>query len=261
MTKILVTGAGGQLGKSIYEIRNEYPEISMEFKTANELDITDIKALNSAFKNNEFEYCINCAAYTDVEQAEKSSEPAYAVNAEGVKNLAFYCAQHNCVLIHISTDYVFDGESEIGYWPTDKPNPINEYGKSKLLGEQHIQNLLDQYFIIRTSWLYSQFGQNFYTKIVEKAKSEDIIYVTDSQRGCPTKAAHLAQYILEIITDKKKNFGIHHFTDGEAMTWYDFAKRIVSELKLETKVVVDKTKNYPSYAARPRNSVLQGAFD
>ncbi len=163
------------------------------------------------FSKNPYDFCINCAAYTNVEQAEKTPEIAYSVNAEGVKNLAMACKVNGVKLIHISTDYVFDGEKKEGYYPEDIPNPINEYGKSKLKGEQYIQEILNEYMIIRTSWLYSEYGHNFYKSILKKAQKGETLYVTDDQVGCPTDANNLASYILEFLQKENLVFGDRAF--------------------------------------------------
>lgn len=178
------------------------------------------------------------------------------VNALGTKNLALACSKKKVVLIHISTDYVFDGEKLGGYLPSDKPNPINEYGKSKLLGEQFIQEYLIDFMIIRTSWLYSEFGNNFYKTILAKANRGENLQVTDAQTGCPTNANNLAAYILNCISTDECNNGVYHFTDGETMTWYGFAKRILKQNNLENKVKLVKDKNYRTFAKRPKNSTL-----
>ena len=170
MTQVLITGANGQLGKSIHKIASEHPELELVFKGSRELDITNAEDVKQAFDSGRYRYCINCAAYTNVEKAESEPEKAYSVNAEGVRNLAANCLKNDVTLIHISTDYVFDGEKEEPYSIQDKPNPINIYGASKLMGENHVRELLDSYLIIRTSWLYSEFGKNFYKTIIQKAK-------------------------------------------------------------------------------------------
>ena len=257
-TKVLVTGANGQLGKTIEELfsKNE-DNLDFTFVTKAELDITKISELNLFFENNDFDYCINCAAYTNVEQAEKTPEIAYKVNAKGVKNLAKICKETSVILVHISTDYVFDGEKEIPYTVDDLPNPINEYGKSKLLGEQYIQQHIEEYFIIRTSWLYSEkHGKNFYKTILEKAKTEEELSIVTDQKGCPTDTVNLSKYIIQLIIDKNCDFGIYHFTDKKAMTWYGFAQQILKENNLSYKVKLVKVKNYRTFARRPKNSVL-----
>ena len=153
-TKVLVTGANGQLGQTIKTLYNENDEgVQFVFTNKNELDITNLEETSDFFSKTKYDYCINCAAYTNVEQAEESIELAFKINAEAVKNLAILCKKHKTILIHISTDYVFDGKKKTPYTETDSTNPINQYGKSKLKGEQDISNTLEEYFIIRTSWL------------------------------------------------------------------------------------------------------------
>jgi len=257
MINVLVTGAQGQLGMSIQKTSKNYPKLNFVFKDSKELDITNLVDIKGFFETKNFDYCINCAAYTNVDQAEKTPEVAFAVNADGAKKIAEVCHEHHVVLIHISTDYVFDGEKETPYTVNDKPHPINEYGKSKLLGEQYIQQILEQHYIVRSSWLYSEFGTNFYKTILKKAKSAEAIYVTDQQTGCPTNTNNLADYILEEIVLGNKEFGVYHFTDGEAMTWFDFAKKILKYNKLDQKVELVMDRNYCTFARRPRNSILE----
>ena len=255
---ILVTGANGQLGKSIQEIAKDYPDCKFDFKTSKEFDITNAYKVASTFLANTYDYCINCAAYTNVEQAEKTPEIAFKVNAEAVKNLAISCKKNNVILIHISTDYVFDGNKKEPYTVQDSTNPINEYGKSKVLGEKYIQELLKDYVIIRTSWLYSKvYGNNFYKFVLEKAKKREPLQITDAQIGCPTNAKNLATHILEKIVEGKEKFGIQHFTDNIPMTWYDFALKILLNHNLEDKVELTKAKNYRTFAKRPINSILK----
>ncbi len=253
--KVLVTGANGQLGKTIEELYS-INDASLEFTFVSKenLDITNVGELLLYFKANKFDYCINCAAYTNVEQAEKTPEIAYKVNAEGVKNLSKVCKETQTILIHISTDYVFDGEKSEPYVVTDVPNPINEYGKSKLLGEQYIQEILNEYFIIRTSWLYSKkYGKNFYKSITEKAYKKEDLFVTDEQMGCPTDAVNLADYIISFIKLKNPTFGVHHFCGNDVMTWFEFAKKIVNDQNLKCKI---EKVNFQSLAKRPKMSVL-----
>lgn len=256
MKRILVTGGDGQLGQCLRKISEGYQNLQLEFYNSKTLDITDSENVSSVFSKGDFAYCINCAAYTNVEQAEKTPEPAFAINAEGVRILAELCRQYQVTLLHISTDYVFDGTKASGYVVSDRTNPINAYGKSKLQGERHIQELLKRYFIVRTSWLYSEFGTNFYKTILRKARAGEDLQITDEQTGCPTNANHLAKYLLELIENQNSDYGVHHFTDGEAMTWYGFAERILRENHLEEKVRLDKAMNYRTFAKRPKNSVL-----
>ena len=256
MIRVLVTGGDGQLGRSIQEITPNYPEFHFVFTNSNTLDITDKEAVDKTFTENTFDYCINSAAYTDVAEAENNPEKAFAINSEGVRNIAIACKEHEITLVHISTDYVFDGEKEGAYTVYDTPNPVNIYGESKLAGERHVKEILATYFIIRTSWLYSQFGKNFYKTILQKAKTESVIRVTDKQIGCPTHARSLATFILQLISSKNKDYGLYHFTGGVAMTWFEFAKKIVEENGLEANVQMEKSEQELSGVRRPSNSVL-----
>lgn len=254
---ILVTGASGQLGRSIQDIAMTYPFMEFVFADSQALDITDREEVDYIFENSNFDYCINCAAYTHVEQAEKTPEIAFKVNAEGVKNLALACRQNRVTLIHISTDYVFDGEKGVPYTIDDVPNPINEYGRSKLMGEQIIQQILKEYYIVRTSWLYhKEYGKNFYRTILGKAKKGEELQVTDREMGCPTNAVHLAEFLLNLIEEDNPRYGIYHFTDGQAMSWFGFALTILEENGLKSTTRIVKNNNYRSLARRPQYSVL-----
>lgn len=257
MGSILVTGSKGQLGKSLQDLAKDYPNFDFVFMDSKSLDITNVKTVNDIFDSNNFDFCINCAAYTNVEQAEKERDKAFQVNAEGVRNIAIACKKNQVVLLHVSTDYVFDGEKETGYLPSDTANPINVYGASKLKGEEIIQTELSDYFIVRTSWLYNRnYGHNFYRTILSKAKAGEDLKVTADQRGCPTNTDNLARFLLNLIEKNNKIYGIHHFSDGEAMTWFEFAKAILEENSLIGTVELDKAQNYRTFAARPKNSVL-----
>lgn len=257
-TKVLITGANGQLGKTIEELyaKNDL-DIDFVFLSKYEFDITNQFEVESLFQNNHFDYCINCAAYTNVEQAEKTPDIAFKINAEATKYIAESCVSSNTVLIHISTDYVFDGEKKTPYEVDDIPNPINEYGKSKLLGEEYIKKILGNYFIIRTSWLYSKsYGKNFYRTIKELTKTKKELTITAEEIGCPTNTESLAKYILDLVVDKRKDYGIKHFSDDKTMTWYDFAKYILSENNLNDKMTLVKGNKYVTFARRPKYSVL-----
>lgn len=256
MIKILVTGSNGQLGKTLKELALGLDNLSFDFKTSKELDITRVDQLLDTFEKEQYDFCINCAAYTNVEEAEKFPDLANQVNAEGVKNLAEVCTKHQTSLIHISTDYVFDGEKK-GYKVSDKTKPINVYGESKLAGEKFIQQIQPNHYIIRTSWLYSKkYGHNFYRTILSKALAGEDLYVTDAQKGCPTNTESLAKFILNEIVLGEKPFGMYHFTDGKPMTWHDFAKQILKENGLTEKVDLVLDTNYRTLAKRPKNSVL-----
>lgn len=257
MKRVLVTGSGGQLGMTLQDLAPEYPELRFFFKDKRALDITRPEKAARSFMEIQPDYCINCAAYTNVERAESNPDLAFEINVKGVENIVEDCLRHDTVLIHLSTDYVFDGTKKEGYYPQDQPNPINVYGRSKLEGEQLIQKHMKHYFIVRTSWLYSKkYGHNFYKTILAKAKAGETITVTDEQRGCPTDTLNLAKYLLDLIASGNNQYGIKHFTDGEAMTWYEFAQQILQEGDLYSKVELIKGENYSTFARRPTNSIL-----
>lgn len=257
MKRVLVTGAGGQLGKTIQDLVPEYPALEFLFLDKGDLDITRAGQVMERFREYRPHFCINCAAYTQVDQAERTPEPAYSVNVKGVENLVQACKETHTVLIHISTDYVFDGTKVEGYTTEDQPNPINIYGKTKWMGEQVIQKELERYFIVRTSWLYSKkYPPNFYLTILEKAKRGERLLVTDAQKGCPTDAANLASYLLDLIDSGLTDFGVHHYTDKVAMSWYEFSIKILKDAKLYKSGVIRKAANYGTFAQRPENSVL-----
>jgi dTDP-4-dehydrorhamnose reductase len=255
--RILVTGANGQLGKSLRDSSKSFPEMDFLFLGRSDMDITKATEIREWFLKFRPDYCVNCAAYTQVDQAEKNPLEAYNVNVKGVENLAVASREFGSTLIHISTDYVFDGKKKEGYLPTDKPNPINVYGKTKMEGERAIQERMKKYFIIRTSWLYSKsYGPNFYLTILNKAKQGEDLSVTDSQRGCPTNAANLAHHILEKIQSETEDYGISHFTDGVPMSWFEFAGWILQQEGLSPYKNLQKAENYRTFAVRPSNSIL-----
>ncbi len=258
MKYVLITGANGQLGLTFKDLVTNNDEYTFVFKTKTELDITNLESIKKTFAETKFDYCINCAAYTNVEQAEQTPEKAYQVNAAGVKNLAKLCELNQCILIHISTDYVFDGEKQTPYTINDIPNPINEYGKSKLLGEHYIQQIMSRYVIIRASWLYSKkHGKNFYRTILAKALAGEDLKVTDTQIGSPTHTESLVQFILKDIFQRQKPYSLHHFCDAKPMTWFGFAYNILVENNLNSKVNLVKYNKYSTFAQRPKYSVLE----
>ncbi len=258
MKKILVTGASGQLGLTLKELAPNYPNLDFEFESSENLDITDKDNIERIFVGSNYDFCINCAAYTNVEEAEKNPQKAFEVNEKGVKYLALACLQNRTVLVHISTDYVFDGEKGAPYYSNDKPNPINEYGKSKLAGEKQVQSVLKDFYIVRTSWLYSKrYGRNFYKTILSKAKKGGVLQVTDDQIGCPTDTVSLSKFLIEELVLKDKPFQIYHFTDKEAMTWFEFAKKIIEQNNFKNRIKLVADKNYRTFAPRPKNSILK----
>ena len=253
---ILVTGAKGQLGKCIKDAAANYPEYDFLFATRELLNIESEKSISNVFKNKRFDYCINAAAYTNVEKAESDQETAFLTNTEGVKQLAKHCDKNNTTLIQISTDYVFDGKKGIPYNEEDSTNPLNVYGASKLKGEQYVQEICQAYYILRTSWLYSQYGHNFYNTVLRFAKEGKPLTVTTEQMGTPTNANDLAKAILTIIKSNKEKYGIYNFSNQGEATWYDFAKEILIQTNQLTKSNLVKTDYYRTFAARPKYSVL-----
>jgi dTDP-4-dehydrorhamnose reductase len=231
MTRVLVTGANGQLGLALQEAAKD-SNLALVFMDKSELDITNAEEVNKVFATQSFDVCINAAAYTYVDGAESNKELAYAINATAVEALAKACKQHRCWLIHISTDYVFDGTLDRPYVPSDTPNPLNVYGESKLTGEQAIRAVGGTYSIVRTSWLYSQYGNNFYTKLQAQVDAGKTLQVTADQKGCPTRAEDLATHLLTSIWEAKLETGISHHCGSEVMTWLDLARRLFPNQKV-----------------------------
>ncbi|MBT8318823.1 MAG: dTDP-4-dehydrorhamnose reductase [Gramella sp.] len=256
MKTILVTGANGQLGKCIQKHSKKYKNFRFLCCSSEELDITSKKDTETFFSINNIDFCINAAAYTNVEQAENERERAFKVNAEGAENLAKMCKLNGTELFHISTDYVFDGRLNRPYKESDEVNPINVYGASKLQGEELIEKVLPESFIFRTSWLYSEFGHNFYKTILKKADEHAELNITESQLGTPTNANDLAVYILDIIASGSKKYGIYHFSNEGEATWYDFAQKILDYSGKMDQVILNKTGFFETLATRPEYSVL-----
>jgi len=256
MKKILVTGANGQLGRCIRDAAADYPDFEFVFVSKEELDIENIASLKDFFGKNNFSNCINTAAYTNVEKAESEQERAFAINAEAVKNLASICKENDVALLHISTDYVFDGKKKAAYVETDATCPLNVYGASKLKGEQFIQEIFDRFFILRTSWLYSQYGHNFLKTILKHSKEGKPLTITTEQTGTPTNANDLAKALLQIIVQDSTNYGVYHFSNGGETTWFGFAEEILLQSKNLKEANLAKTNQYRTFAARPEYSVL-----
>jgi dTDP-4-dehydrorhamnose reductase len=250
MKRVLVTGANGQLGLALQDAAKD-SNLDLVFMDKGELDITNAEAIKDVFDKQSFDVCINPAAYTDVDGAETNKALAYAINATAVDNLAKVCKHHGCWLIHISTDYVFDGTLDRPYTPSDTPNPFNVYGTSKLAGEQAIQAVGGTYSIVRTSWLYSRYGNNFYTKLQAQLDAGKTLQVTTDQRGCPTRAEDLAGHLLNGISNAKLKTGVSHYCGSAVMTWLDLARRLFPKQK------VSDWGGASSFAIRPKKVVLK----
>jgi len=256
MIKVLVTGGKGQLAQCIQSISNDFPSLDFVFLGSNDLDVSNINEVEDYFSKNNFDYCINCAAYTAVDKAEEEQELAKKVNVTGAKNLAIACKNKGVILIHISTDFVFDGEAKTPYREDDTTNPISVYGQTKRDGEVEITSNLSQHFIIRTSWLYSEFAGNFVKTMLRLSKEREELSVVDDQTGCPTYAKDLAEVILKIIDSQTKQFGIYHYSNQGEITWYDFAKEIFKQSQSEIKLLKTDSKTFKTLANRPKYSVL-----
>lgn len=255
MITVLVTGGNGQLGSCIKVIEDEH--INVIFTDHHELDICDLTQVNLFFQShNSIDYCINCAAYTAVDLAESDKERAYQINELGAKNLALACKSNHTTLIHISTDFVFDGEKTGTYTELDETNPISVYGGSKLKGEIAIKQILENYFIIRTSWLYSEFGSNFLKTMLKLAEDRTVLNVIADQIGSPTYAPDLAFVIHKIIKTESVDYGLYHFSNEGVASWYDFAKAIFRIKNSEIRVNAINTTAYPTPAKRPKFSVM-----
>ena len=253
MKTVLVTGANGQLGLAIQAATADLPTLKFVFAGKAELDITNEKEIAAFFENNQLDYCINAAAYTDVDKAEEEPRAAYLLNETAPRLLAEVCKQHNVFLVHISTDYVFDGKKETPYTVDDTPNPINVYGASKLAGEKAIAAVGGDYCIVRTSWLYSEHGNNFQTKILEKAKTQPFLEVVGDLFGTPTYAPNLVLFLLNKITKSAFTSNIEHFSDGNTMSWYELAKQITPP---KTRFKRTKSNHTEQIAQRPLSTPL-----
>ena len=256
MTQVLVTGGQGQLARNLKDLDSSFEQINLLYPLEHEVDITNLDQLDTYFNSNNLDYCINCAAYTQVDNAENEEEVARKVNELGVKNLATVCSMYDVVLIHISTDFVFDGKSVCAYKESDPTNPLGKYGWSKLNGEIALKNEWDKHFIIRTSWLYSEHNSNFMNTMIRLSKTREELGVVDDQIGTPTYAKDLAYVILKIIESKNKNYGLYHYSNEGVASWYDFAMAIFEETNASVKLSPIKTKDYPTPAERPTFSVL-----
>lgn len=263
MISVLVTGANGQLGSELHELinYNSLSDCRFIFTDINTLDITDKILIEDFIKNNNINLILNCAAYTAVDKAETETDKATLINTIAPSYLAEAAEKNNAKLIHISTDYVFDGTSSIPYKEDDFTNPKSAYGLTKLGGESAILNLLPESIIIRTSWLYSAFGNNFVKTILKYGKERGELNVVCDQVGSPTYAYDLAKVIVKIIESSytvPSGFkpGIYHYTNEGVCSWYDFAKEILSLSGISCIVNPIETKDYPLPAKRPSYSIF-----
>ena len=258
--KVLVTGASGQLGECIQQASVDFNYV-MHYADRQTLDITDAESLQRSLQYFNPDVIINTAAYTHVDLAESEQENAYLINRDGVQNLTTYCEKYDVKLIHISTDYVFNGQDSKPYQVDAHTAPTTVYGASKLAGEQMIlQSNIGAYWIIRTSWLYSEFGKNFYKTIQNLAVKLETLRVVNDQVGSPTRAEELAFFLLKCLPQlTSSSKGIYHFSNTGSCTWFDFAKAIVEKHNLQTKVIPVTSAEFPTTAVRPAYSVLDSS--
>ena len=258
MPKILITGAGGQLGQEIQGISKNFPNFQYFWATHQDLDITNLESISTYIEKNGIEAIVNCAAYTAVDKAEQEVEKAYLINELGVKNLATVAKEKELKLIHISTDYVFDGQSNVPYNPEHKTNPLGIYGKTKLAGENALLEIAPKNSaIIRVSWLYGACANNFVKTMLRLAKERTEIKVVYEQIGSPTYAKDLAEAILTILPKlENEKPSIYHYANTGVASWFDLAKTALKLVNYQGKVMPILTKDYPTPATRPAYSVL-----
>ena len=265
LKKILVTGSNGQLGKELQRICNTLPGHEFIFLSKSDMPVNQFEMVRHIFNTLKPAYCINCAAYTAVDKAEEEKDLAFEINGEAVGVLAAVCLEHETKFIHISTDYVFDGKGDKPYLESDETSPVNAYGASKLKGEEEAFKYNPDSLIIRTSWVYSEFGKNFVKTMLRLMADKNSISVVNDQVGSPTYAADLADVILKIIQLQEWKPGIYHFSNEGVITWFDFASEIKKITRANTEIHPISTAEFPTPAQRPAYSVfnkqkIQDAF-
>ncbi len=256
MTKILVTGANGQLGSELQLLAANHPGLAFTFTDVAELDITNKEDVISFFRQHNFNYCINCAAYTAVDRAEEDRALCDKINVVGSENLAEGCKSVGAALFQISTDFVFDGNASRPLTEENETLPVNYYGLSKLNGELAVQKVFSDYFIIRTSWLYSTFGGNFVKTMLRLAETRKELGVIADQIGTPTYARDLARAIIKVVESGSRQYGVYHYSNEGVASWYDFTSAIFEYKGIQITVNPIRTEQYPTPAKRPHYSVM-----
>ena len=260
--KILVTGANGQLGKELQDLCYSYKGYEFSFLAKDDLPIDNFELVRNIFKGIKPQYCINCAAYTAVDKAESEKDLAFLINGEAIGVLAAVCKEHETKLVHVSTDYVFDGKSATPYKEDDTTNPNSVYGKSKLEGEKQLMQFNPEAIIIRTSWVYSSYGKNFVKTMLRLMDEKTELGVVDDQFGSPTYAADLAKAILDIISHHSPlttHHGIYHYSNFGIINWFEFASAIQELSGKKCRIYPIPTSQYPTAASRPAYSVLDNS--
>ncbi|MGY0038980.1 dTDP-4-dehydrorhamnose reductase [Pedobacter sp. NJ-S-72] len=254
---IIVIGGSGQLGQCLSEVvSGKEQSFNYLFLSKGDLDFVNAEDVARVFEKYKPLYCINCAAYTAVDQAEEDLDQVFEINEFAVKRLAENCISYNATLIHISTDFVFNGNSSIPLTEDMHTSPVNVYGLSKLKGEQEIQEIMNQYFIIRTSWLYSEKANNFVKTMLKLSQSKDQLNVIYDQIGTPTYAMDLARVIVYIIQNKINTYGLYHYSNEGVASWYDFAKAVFEFAEVDMKVLPVASSAFVTKAKRPHYSVM-----
>lgn len=257
MKKILVVGGNGQLGNCFNKISEQYSlEYDFRFTDYDTLDITNESQIEEYFADYQPDFCINASAYTAVDLAEQEKEKAFAVNATGVGYLAEACANAGIDFIHISTDYVFDGETQIPYTEEDFTQPLSVYGASKRAGEEFALEKNPKTIIIRTSWLYSEFNKNFVKTMLSLFETKEELNIVNDQYGQPTNANDLAEAVMQILDTDEKEYGIFHFSNYPETTWFNFAQKIAEFSGSKVKLTPISTEEYPTPAKRPARSTM-----
>lgn len=259
MKRVLVTGANGQLGQSLCRLLSEDTQFELIYTDIDTLDLTDRDAVERFIGGGKFDYVVNCAAYTAVDKAESEEFLCTKINTEAVGNIAVAARKHKVRVIHISTDYVFNGENYRPYAENDTPDPQSIYGRTKLEGEGVLMSFCPTSIIIRTAWLYSETGKNFVKTMLRLSENNKEIRVVSDQIGTPTYAGDLANVIYCILQKDNPPSGVYHFTNEGVASWYDFAKAIFRNSGKDVRVVPILTKEYPTEAKRPLYSVLSKA--
>ena len=263
MTKILITGANGQLGQSFKKVAPAFSNYNLQYCDRSQLDITQKEAVDEYFTTHDLDYCINCAAYTAVDRAESEPDKASDINVKGMENLALACQNANIPLIHFSTDYVYHNQQNTPFKEDDPTHPQSVYARTKLEGEQIAQTIHQQVMIIRTSWVYAEFGHNFVRTMHRLGQEREQLRIVFDQIGSPTYAPDLAEAVLNIITKvecgevtQEKLHGIYHYSNEGVASWYDFALAIFELSGIKCQVTPIETKDYPTPAKRPPFSLL-----
>lgn len=258
MKSIWVTGCAGQLGVSLQQAAARYSDSQFWFTDAAELDLTDRDAVQTFMQTNRPQVVINAAAYTQVDKAEEEKDLAHLVNAEAVRNLAQQCRQHNALLLHLSTDFVFDGEQGRPYTETDDTHPLGVYGATKRQGEEWALAEHEKTIILRTAWVYAEHGKNFLQTMLRLGAERDVLKVVNDQIGSPTYTGDLAEVLLLMAHHSALGgkYGLYHYTHEGVATWYDFACAIMEYAELPCKVLPIPTHEYPTPAKRPHFSYL-----